>query len=190
MATAGLLAGARAGFLAAFRGGAALPFAFAFATGFAFAFATGLRGAARFGALRATALAVRFAPPRAFAPARFAATRFAGAFDFFAAFFAFFLLGMGPEDTASTARRGDASPAAQCPVGAPGRAGVQMPIVQTLGATQSAADWHGNAHFPYCVLQWCVPQIVSFWQGNASGPGAAIVPDPTGAGAGPGAGAG
>jgi hypothetical protein len=65
-----------------------------------------------------------------------------------------------------------------------------MPIVQALGATQSAADWHGKAHLPYCVLQWCVPQIVSFWQGSARGPGADIELDPAGAGGGPGAGPG
>jgi hypothetical protein len=58
-----------------------------------------------------------------------------------------------------------------------------------LGATQSAAVWHGKAHLPYCVLQWWVPQTASFWQGSASGPGVAMA-DPVGAAVGPGAGAG
>jgi hypothetical protein len=44
-----------------------------------------------------------------------------------------------------------------------------------LGDRQSAADWHGNAHLLYCVLQWCVPQDRSFWHGSARGPGTAIV---------------
>jgi hypothetical protein len=43
-----------------------------------------------------------------------------------------------------------------------------------LGWMQSAADWQGNAHLPYCVLQWCVPQGTSFWQAKASGPGVAM----------------
>ena len=55
---------------------------------------------------------------------------------------------------------------------------------------QSLADWHGKAHLPYCVLQWCVPHGTSFWQLKASGPGTAIWPDPAGPGAGAGAGAG
>ncbi len=51
-----------------------------------------------------------------------------------------------------------------------------------LGGMQSAADWHGKAHLPYCVLQWCVPQGTSFWQENARGPGVAIGCVPVGAG--------
>jgi hypothetical protein len=26
---------------------------------------------------------------------------------------------------------------------------------------QSAPVWQGKAHFPYCVLQWCRPQVAS-----------------------------
>jgi hypothetical protein len=58
-----------------------------------------------------------------------------------------------------------------------------------LGATQSAAVWQGNAHLPYCVLQWWVPQTASLWQGNTRGPGVAM-PDPAGAAVGAGAGLG
>jgi hypothetical protein len=71
---------------------------------------------------------------------------------------------------------------------APGSAGAQTPIVHVFGAMQSAADWQGKAHLPYCVLQWWVPQIASDWHGSASGPGVAIVPEPVGAGAAVGAG--
>jgi hypothetical protein len=89
---------------------------------------------------------------------------------------------MTPEDTADpTLRRLDQW--------AGGGIGTQTPIVHELGEMQSAADWHGKAHFPYCVLQWWVPQMVSFWQGSASGPGVAMA-EPVGAGAAPGAGPG
>jgi hypothetical protein len=57
-----------------------------------------------------------------------------------------------------------------------------------LAGAQSAADWHGKAHFPYCVLQRWSPQVTSVWQGSASSPGVAI--DDAGAGAGAGAVAG
>jgi hypothetical protein len=57
-----------------------------------------------------------------------------------------------------------------------------------FGVMQSTADWQGNAHLPYCMLQWCVPHGTSFWHWNAMGPGTAIVPEAAGA-AGPGIGA-
>jgi hypothetical protein len=53
-----------------------------------------------------------------------------------------------------------------------------------LGVMQSTADWQGNAHLPYCVLQWCVPHGTSFWHWKAIGPGTAIVPAVVGVGAG------
>jgi len=39
---------------------------------------------------------------------------------------------------------------------------------------QSTFVWQGKAHFPYCTLQWCVPQGTSFWHWKATGPGIAI----------------
>ena len=36
---------------------------------------------------------------------------------------------------------------------------------------QSALVWQGNAHLPYWVLQWCVPQGTSFWQAKREGTG-------------------
>ena len=39
----------------------------------------------------------------------------------------------------------------------PGR---HTPMTQLL-LMQSAPVWHGKAHFPYCVLQWCRPQVAS-----------------------------
>ena len=54
---------------------------------------------------------------------------------------------------------------------------------------QSTLLWQGNAHLPYCVLQWCVPHGTSFWQVKATGPGTAIAADADGAGATGGAGA-
>jgi hypothetical protein len=63
-------------------------------------------------------------------------------------------------------------------------------MVHALGAWQSAAVAQGKAHFPYWVLQWCMPQIMSLWQGRASGPGMAIALDEAGAGGAPGGGGG
>jgi hypothetical protein len=54
-------------------------------------------------------------------------------------------------------------------------------MLHALGAMQSAAVWQGNAHLPYCVLQWWKPHVTSDWQGRASKPGTAIVPDAAGA---------
>ena len=56
--------------------------------------------------------------------------------------------------------------------------------MHVFGLRQSAADWQGNAHLPYCRLQWCVPQGTSSWHWNAMGPGTAICPEPVGAGVG------
>jgi hypothetical protein len=55
---------------------------------------------------------------------------------------------------------------------------------------QSAPVWQGNAHFPYCVLQWWRPQVASVWHGKARGPGVESCALPAGPGAGAGAGAG
>jgi hypothetical protein len=66
--------------------------------------------------------------------------------------------------------------------------GAQNPAMHVFGAMQSTADWQGNAHFPYCRLQWCVPHGTSFWHWNAMGPGTAIWPLAAGAGAGAGSG--
>jgi hypothetical protein len=68
--------------------------------------------------------------------------------------------------------------------------GTQTPITHWLAGAQSAADWQGNAHFPYCVLHLCSPQVASVWQGSASSPGVAIEPVGAAVGAGAGAGAG
>ena len=54
--------------------------------------------------------------------------------------------------------------------------------MQLFGERQSAADWQGNAHLPYCRLQWCVPQGTSSLHWKAMGPGTAIVPEPAGGG--------
>ena len=58
--------------------------------------------------------------------------------------------------------RAGATPACttQC---ACGGAGTHSPIMQLLGAMQSTFVWQGNAHLPYCTLQWCVPHGTSFW---------------------------
>lgn len=68
----------------------------------------------------------------------------------------------------------------------PGR---HTPMTQLL-ETQSTPVWQGNAHFPYCVLQWWSPQTASFWQGSANRPGVDIGAVDVGAGVGAGAGAG
>jgi hypothetical protein len=54
--------------------------------------------------------------------------------------------------------------------------------MQEFGWRQSAADWQGKAHFPYCTLQWCVPQGTSSLHWKAIGPGTAIWPEPAGMG--------
>ena len=66
-----------------------------------------------------------------------------------------------------------------------GICGAQTPIMQVL-VEQSFPDWQGNAHLPYCVLQWCSPHTMSLWQGRASGPGTASPALPAGAGGAPG----
>jgi len=53
-------------------------------------------------------------------------------------------------------------------------------MTQAFGEMQSTFVWQGKAHFPYCVLQWCVPQGTSFVHVKATGPGTAIAP-PAGA---------
>ena len=52
--------------------------------------------------------------------------------------------------------------------------------MQVFGERQSAAVWQGNAHFPYCRLQWCVPHGTSSLHWNATGPGTAIWPPAAG----------
>ena len=43
-----------------------------------------------------------------------------------------------------------------------GGVGTHNPAKHWLGEMQSAADWQGKAHLPYCMLQWCVPHGTSF----------------------------
>ena len=38
-----------------------------------------------------------------------------------------------------------------------GGAGTHDPRTQEFGEMRSTFVWHGNAHLPYCTLQWCVP---------------------------------
>jgi hypothetical protein len=55
-------------------------------------------------------------------------------------------------------------------------AGRQKPSgPQVFGEMQSAADAHGNAHLPYCMLQWFSPHgTPSFEHWKAAGPGTTI----------------
>ena len=56
------------------------------------------------------------------------------------------------------------------------------PRMQAFGEMQSVSAFvQGNAHFWYCVLQWCRPHGPSFVQGRASGPGVDIAPPAAGA---------
>jgi hypothetical protein len=56
-------------------------------------------------------------------------------------------------------------------------------FMQPAPVMQSVFDAHGNAHFPYCRLQRCVPQCASSVHGSASGPGMLSTPSCAGGGA-------